>query len=327
MRQPAFWNRHPSQPGVMARLLSPLGYLYGQATKRRISQAPDLVPEVPVVCIGNINIGGVGKTPTVVAIAELMSDRVVHVVSRGYGSSLTGPVRVDERTHSAAEVGDEPLLLSAFMPTWVSKKRELGVEAAISAGAELVLLDDGFQNPSVKKSLSFVVADAYRGFGNGRVIPAGPLREPVAEGMSRADAVIIIGDDTGQRRFDATWSSEVTVPRFKAELAPLETGMDWQGLRVVAFAGIGLPEKFFVTLKDLGAEIVSSHALDDHQALTDALLKRLEMEAQSLGAQLVTTEKDAVRLPPAFRAKVLAVPVRLKFSEPAAVKGLINSRL
>ena len=308
-RAPRFWSR---PPGAAAALLTPLAAAYARATARRVAR-PGARVGVPVLCVGNLTAGGAGKTPAAIALAERLGARgvAVHVVSRGYGGSLMGPVRVDPSRHAADETGDEPLLLAAFAPTWVARDRAAGARAAVAAGAEAVLLDDGFQNPSLAKDLSVVVVDAGAGFGNGRVIPAGPLREPVAAGLARADFSLAVGP--------APERAALTLPepprRLDGTLAPLATGMPWAGLPVFAFAGIGRPEKFFQTLRGLGADLRGAVALADHQPLTPALLKRLGDRAAALSAQPVTTEKDAVRLPAALRGRVLTVPVRLELED------------
>ena len=286
-----FWYRSRSW---QAFLLSPLGMVYARATARRQKNARPTRMDIPVICIGNLNVGGTGKTPTTIAIAQMLISRgiAVHIVSRGYGGSLQAVRQVDPRIHTADETGDEPLLMAAFAPTWVANERVSGARAAQNAGADVILLDDGFQDPSLIKDLSIIVVDATRGFGNGRCLPAGPLREPVHVGLKRANAVISIGKPEAQSQFRERAADQLDrIEHITANLKPIEMGMPWAEGRYLAFAGIGDPEKFFGTLRGLGAPLVRTVALDDHQKLARPMIQRLMKEAQSMNAQLVTTER------------------------------------
>ena len=327
MRAPEFWYTRPDQPALLAQLLHPVGRLYARRTARRLAASVATSVGIPVICIGNVNVGGAGKTPTVIALLDILSGlfQTPHVVTRGYGGSLEGPERVDPSKHTAAMVGDEALLLASFAEVWMAKDRVAGARAAARAGASVIVLDDGFQNPSLKKDFSIVVVDAKRGFGNERCLPAGPLREDVQPALARASVLLSIGTPDEQSSFIVP-SLPGSLTHLRAELAPLQTGMDWAGTRVLAFAGIGHPEKFFATLQRLGAKLVHMEALEDHQPLTPGLMARLDTQAKRSGAQLVTTEKDAVRLPASFRTKVITVPVRLTFDDGGtAMKKLLGT--
>jgi tetraacyldisaccharide 4'-kinase len=313
MRAPRFWDR--GRGGLAGPLLAPAAAVWTAVTRRRLARGAWCRVGRPVICVGNLTAGGTGKTPAVVAIAERLGSRgvAVAVVTRGYGGRLDGPVRVDPRRHDAEAVGDEALLLAASAPVWVGRDRAAAARAAVADGAGTVVLDDGFQNAGLAKDVAIVVVDAEQGFGNGRVVPAGPLREPVADGISRADLVLVVGE--APERLLAKHPVLATRPVMSGRIVPLATGMPWQGLRVLAFAGIGRPEKAFATLRGLGAEVVRTRSFGDHEPYGAAILERLAAEARSLGAQLVTTEKDAVRLPAAFRRQVLVLPVRMAIED------------
>jgi tetraacyldisaccharide 4'-kinase len=250
MRAPSFWYRPTDIRGA---LLSPLGSLYAMATKRRVAQPPKIKTRAKTICVGNINAGGTGKTPTTIALIQHITERghSVACLSRGYGGSVEGPMLVTPQ-HSANQMGDEPLLLSGFAPTIVAKDRSQGAAFADTLGVDVILLDDGFQNPDVSKDASIVVVDAVKGFGNGQTIPAGPLREPVQAGLKRADLLLSIGVQPAQQAFRQQWGQDIRCPHATGHLVPLQTGMIWTDLPVLAFAGIGHPEKFFERSRLLG---------------------------------------------------------------------------
>ena len=313
MRTPNFWHHKRS---LWPRLLWPLGQLYRLGSWIRAKRASPPTLPIPVICVGNINMGGTGKTPTVIEVIGILTGMGItaHVVTRGYGGTLAGPVQVDIKTHTATHVGDEPLLLAGFAPTWVSKDRAAGAMAAQAAGAQAIVLDDGMQNHHLVKDFTLMVVDAEVGFGNRFFFPAGPLRQSVASGLSQADMALAIGPTAPRRAFAQSIAPK---PCLGGHLKPLETGMDWAGLRVIAFAGIGRPQKFFDTLTALGADVVDTHSFGDHQQIPTKMMTRMLSEATQKGAQLVTTEKDAARLPKRFRQEALTLPVRLEIEDPA----------
>lgn len=319
MSTPRHWFTAPDRPGLLPRLLAPLGAACAAATAHRLARGTRRRVAVPVICVGSLDAGGTGKTLAVIALVLLLQRMGIapHVLSRGHRGAPAGAVRVDPTHHGASDFGDGPMLTAAFAPTWVAHDRAAGARAAADAGAQTIVMYDGFQDPTLLQDLAIVVADARRGFGNGRCIPAGPLREPVATGLARSDLLLTIGAANEQKLFDTAWDVAVRLPRLRAALRPMPTGMGWQGTRLLAFAGIEQPDRFFATLRGLGADLARTKALDDNRPLTPALMKRLASEASGIGAQLVTTEKDAVRLPPGFRSRVLTLPVRLEFDDEA----------
>lgn len=318
MRAPELWDRR----GTTSALLAPLGraWALGGLLRERLT-----VPRratVPVVCVGNATLGGAGKTPVSIAVAELMiglGERP-HLISRGYRGRASGaPRRVDPSADSSDDVGDEPLLLAAAAPTWVSADRPAAAAVAAEAGATVVVLDDGFQNPTLVKSFSMLVVDAEYGFGNGRVFPAGPLREPPARALARADVMILVGDGA---------PPPSPLPVVRARLAPCpETARALSGSRVVAFAGIARPEKLFRTLRDIGADIVLAEPFPDHHRFTSAEIDRLLDAARVADALPVTTVKDWVRLPTAARAVVRALPVSLIWDDPDPIAAMFAAML
>ena len=318
MQPPNFWKNDPRHAGVWPMVLAPLSKLWQWAGERRWKKGPHVKMDIPVICVGNVNLGGTGKTPTVIeTVTRLKSmGKNPHVVSKGYKGQLSGPIEVNPLTHTANDVGDEPLLLAAFTTTWVSKDRLAGVIVAQKAGADVIVLDDGMQNPAVSKDLTILVVDAEMGFGNGHVMPSGPLRESIQNAISKSNLLLTIGPKGAvHQSFVDKWAEVKILPQVSSTIEPLQTGMDWQDLSALAFAGIGRPEKFYTTLKNMGVKLKATRSFDDHQKIPLALLSRLEKEAWELGAQLVTTEKDAVRLPKEWQQKILTVPVRLKIHE------------
>lgn len=297
MREPRFWRQpRAGEVPVLPRLLAPAAYLYGLAGRMRRRFTTTERAAVPIVCIGNISAGGTGKTPLAITLAERLigEGEAIHFLTRGYGGRERGPLRVDPLKDDAARVGDEPLLLAAIAPTWVARDRPEGAAAAMRAGARLVIMDDGLQNPTIGKDFSILIVDAVNGLGNERLIPAGPLRERMDDALSRVHAIVKIGRGHAADKLAARARARA-IPVFHAILRPAPAP-DLDGLAVVAFAGIGRPEKFHATLRELHADIVATENFADHHMFSERDAERLLARAAGLHAALVTTEKDHVRL-------------------------------
>ncbi|HEX7726824.1 MAG TPA: tetraacyldisaccharide 4'-kinase [Rhizomicrobium sp.] len=318
MRTPEFWQEKDYTAKLAVALLAPVGWAYGATVAWKASNARPFRAAAKTVCVGNLTAGGSGKTPIAIAIARALLERQKRTVilTRGYGGKMHGPAFVDPAHDTFEETGDEALLLAGAAPVIVSRDRAAGAKLADNERADVIVMDDGHQNFSLAKDLSIVVVDGQTGFGNGHILPAGPLRENVSLGLARAQAVVLVGDGSPAL-------PGFTGPVLRAKLVPVDApGI--AGQRVVAFAGIGRPEKFFATLRMLGAQIVEERAYEDHHAYTAAEFARLHARAKAQDASLVTTEKDFVRLTPAEREDVRFIPVRAAFEDRAALDALLD---
>lgn len=328
LKVPPFWyNTRPLKHKLYAWLLSPFGKLYGWFVKQRFSLYYPVPLEKPVICIGNLVTGGTGKTPVVMSLAVLLQEKGYnpHILTRGYGGDEEGPLQVSPGRDTAADVGDESLLLVEKAPTWVSRNRPLGAQEAIDCGANLIIMDDGFQNPVIYKDFSLVVVDGSSGFGNGRVMPAGPLRESLKEGIVRADAVLVIGND--KMNIIPEIKRYTDVPVLSARLVQDAGNPDLKDKKIFAFAGIGRPQKFRETLESAGAIIEGFGSYPDHFVYLEEDLKDLIRAAEQQGLPVFTTAKDYVRLPAAFKNKVQVYAVHLEWENPAQIVELIERTL
>jgi tetraacyldisaccharide 4'-kinase len=318
MRPPGFWQRPGSLPSL---LLAPVGGVVASAAARRAAR-PGWRAPVPVICCGNVTVGGAGKTTVALELARRLLARGVaaHFLTRGYGGRAAGVVRVDPARPDPARTGDEPLLLAEVAPCWVSADRAAGARAAVAAGAGALVMDDGLQNPTLAKTMSLLVVDGGTGFGNGRVLPAGPLREPVAAGAARCRAAVLIGED----RAGAAAALPAGFLVLRARLVP-RGRLD--GLRVLAFAGIAHPAKFFASAEEAGAAVVERVGFADHHPYARGEIERLLARAAALDAEPLTTAKDAVRLPPDLRARVRVLGVSLAWENDAAIDALLAEAL
>jgi tetraacyldisaccharide 4'-kinase len=330
MREPGFWHGPSSWK---SHLLRPLGALYGAVVVNRLRRK-GLDAGIPVLCVGNYHVGGAGKTPTVLALAKLLRElgETPVVLSRGYGGRLRGPVRVDPARHAASDVGDEPLMMASQLPVVVARERADGVPLARSQGATVILMDDGFQNPSVAKDASLIVIDGNRGLGNGQVFPAGPLRAPLRPQLARTDALVIVGNGAAAEAVAVAIAAQGK-PVLRAQLQPDAAQVaSLRGKRVLAFAGIGDPARFFATLEASGIEVARRHAFADHHPFAQGEIEGLVAEAARDALTLVTTEKDLARLRraggvPDWAQAIVPFAVTLAFDDPALLRRFVTARL
>ena len=322
MRPPAFWQDPAAR--LLPSLLSPLGWITAQATSRRLRR-PGWRASVPVICCGNLGVGGAGKTTLALDLLRRLRARGIdaHALTRGYGGSARGVLRVDPSRHDASLAGDEALLLAACAPTWISADRAASARAAIAHGAQGLVMDDGMQNPGLVQDRTLLVIDGESGFGNGHLLPAGPLRESIGSGSARAHTAILIGTD----RHGALDRLPERLPVLRASLVMAPEAYALRGRKLAAFAGIGRPDKFFEALDAIGLDLVRRTGFPDHHDYSAAQLRHLSSDADARRAILVTTPKDAVRLPIAFRRKVIVLEVGLHWDDAGMIDDLLDEAL
>jgi len=316
MKTPTFWQHN----NLTAKLLTPLGELYALATKLRLYLRKPKKVNIPVICIGNLTAGGTGKTPTAISLALMLQNAGIYptFISRGYHGTLN-KTQVDTVRHTPQQVGDEPLLLAQIAPTFIHANRYQAALMAQENQAECILMDDGFQNPSLHKDLSFLVIDGASGFGNHKCIPAGPLREHIASGLKRAQAALLIGED------EHHIAQTLSIPCFKGKI--ISENPSLKNNRVIAFAGIGRPQKFYTSLQELGIEIVKTFDFPDHHYYSENELNNLLDCAEKENAELITTSKDFVKIPASMQSAFKVLNIRIQWENPSELQNFIISHL
>jgi len=325
MHEPGFWHGPSSWK---SHLLRPLGALYGAVAANRLRRS-GLDAGIPVLCVGNYHVGGAGKTPTVLALVNLLRDagEAPIVLSRGYGGKLRGPIKVDPGRHAAIDVGDEPLMMAGRVPVVVARDRADGVALARSQGASVIVMDDGFQNPAIAKDASLIVIDGDRGLGNACVFPAGPLRAPLPPQLARTDVLVIVGNGSAADTVAVAIAAQGGLV-LRAHLKPVEASVAaLRGKRVLAFTGIGDPQRFFRTLRTSGAEVVAERAFADHHPFSQNEIEALAAAAKRDGLTLATTEKDLARLGRKCALDVVPFAVTLQFDDEAKLLRFVTDRL
>ncbi|MBT5837090.1 tetraacyldisaccharide 4'-kinase [Hellea sp.] len=324
MRAPEFWSHKSGRESAPAirTILSPIGWLYGKFVSKSINNSIPYNSGIPVICVGNATLGGTGKTPVTIYILKSLRRLGLNAVglTRGYGGQEKGPILLNDK-HTSNDVGDEPLLLAKYAPVWVAAGRDDGAKAAVSNGASIIVMDDGHQNQILKKSLSLLVVDAEVGFGNGKIFPAGPLRENLDEALNRSDAIILMKPNKDYKPDNFLLdqlSKKVLINAYLKPTSILPKG------KLYAFAGIGRPNKFFDSLRDSGGEIVEAISYSNHYKYKDIDIENLFTLASEYKASLITTEKDYVRLPRGYRKGVHKWPVTVHFEDELTLRRLLH---
>lgn len=316
MKTPSFWKDN----NIISTLLTPLGELYALATTLRLKLKTPKKVNIPVICIGNLTAGGTGKTPTAISLADMLKKSGINInfISRGYHGNLQN-TEVNPKLHTPQQVGDEPLLLSQVAPTFINANRYQGALIAQNNSAQCIIMDDGFQNPTLHKDLSFIVIDGNYGFGNCKCIPAGPLREHISSGIKRAQAALIIGED----KYNI--SNKLNIPSFKGKIIPQSPNLD--NNEVIAFAGIGRPEKFYNSLTELGIKVIKTFDFPDHHYYTEAELQNIIKEAQSSKADIITTSKDFVKIPSQLQSHFKVLDITIQWEDAKGLQNFILTKL
>ena len=316
IKTPHFWTELSWQSVI----LFPVSYIwrFGHYAQQKILNTKET--EIPVICVGNLTVGGSGKTPVVITLCRFLSGigKSTSILTRGFGGKEKGPIFVSTNLHQSLDVGDEPLMMAHSLDVCVSRNRPLGANHILDKKKyDCIVMDDGLQNPTLKKDLNIAVFDGKFGIGNGFLLPAGPMRQKLEVGIQNIDLVIFNGkDETGLGQ-----KIPPHIPIFTGELQPDEEIVEkMKNRRVYGFAGIGNPSRFFKTLNNIGADLVGEAHFADHHPYTNADLTQLYEEAMQSGAELVTTQKDWMRLPTDWRDRVLTVPVRIHFSADDTIK-------
>jgi len=324
MKAPEFWNHKSGRESapVIRTILSPIGWIYGKFVSKSINNSIEYDSGVPVICVGNATLGGTGKTPVTIYILKSLRRLGLNAVglTRGYGGQEKGPILLNDK-HTSIDVGDEPLLLAEHAPVWVSAGRDDGAKAAVSNGASIIIMDDGHQNQLLKKSLSLLVVDAEIGFGNGKIFPAGPLRENLNESLKRSDAIILMKPNKDYKPDSFLLRQLRDKVLINAYLKP--TSILPKG-KLYAFSGIGRPNKFFDSLRNYGGNIIEAISYSNHYQYKDIDIENLFVLASEYGASLITTEKDYVRLPKGYRKGVHKWPVSVHFEDELTLRRLLH---